>query len=87
MSDVSDAAIKHLAQQIHARGLATPALMLFDTFAPLGFLGEQALVAFGPLLPHQSWRTSAADLMHILQQPYARERLHQLLADPIERQD
>ncbi len=87
MSDLSEAAIEHLAQQIRARGLATPALMLFDTFAPLGFLGEQALVAFGPLLPHQGWRMRATDLLHVLQQPHARDRLHQLLADPIERQD
>lgn len=84
MSDIPDDVIERLVQQIHARGLATPTLMLFDTFAPLGFLGEQTLVALGPLLPVQNWRTAAANLLHILQQPHAHERLRHLLIEPAE---
>lgn len=81
MPNTSHDPVEHLADLLHARGLATPALMLFDTFAPLGFIGEQALVAFGPLMPLQTWRATAADMVQILQDEQDRERLRALLAD------
>lgn len=84
MNEASDDGVEHVARQIHARGLATPALILFDTFAPLGFIGEQALVALGPLLPRQQWRTTAFELLHILQDQHERDRLRQLLAEAVE---
>jgi hypothetical protein len=71
--------VEALARRIHAHGLATPALMLFDTFAPLSWIGEQALTALTPLLPQHIGATST--LLRVLQDEKERARLRELLTE------
>lgn len=44
------ALLDRIAGRIARRGLAAPALLFLETFAPLSFLGSQALHALTPLL-------------------------------------
>lgn len=77
MSDPDE--VERLARRIHAFGLATPALILFDTFAPLAWVGEQALAALNPLLPQHMERPSS--VLHLLRDEHQRARLRTMLAN------
>lgn len=72
--------VERLAQALQRYGLATPALMLLDALAPLGFFGEQLVAAFGPLLPSQNWRDGAEAFARTLDDERQRDRFQRLLA-------
>ncbi len=46
----TDALLDRAADKILRRGLATPAVLLFEMHKPLSFVGSQAAVAFSPFL-------------------------------------
>lgn len=50
-----DEPLEHLAHAIAQRGLATPARMLLDVLAPLGFLASQMTLFARPFVPRDRW--------------------------------
>jgi hypothetical protein len=70
-------ALVGVARLLRRYGLATPALIMIELGQPLGFVGEQILRGFGPLLPLGSWRAAAAALA----QEQSAATLLRLLAD------
>ena len=81
MHETDEDAIARLADELRRRGLATPALMLIDMATPLGFVGEQLLVALGPLLPSAAWRETATGLVATLRHEQSRDFLQHLLRE------
>ncbi len=47
--------IEQLARAIVQRGLTTPARMMLDVIAPLGFLASQATLFVRPFIPANRW--------------------------------
>lgn len=50
-----DEPLEQLARAIAQRGLATPARMLLDVLAPLGFLASQMTLFARPFVPGNRW--------------------------------
>ncbi len=50
-----DEPLEQLAHAIAQRGLATPARMLLDVLAPLGFLASQMTLFARPFVPGDRW--------------------------------
>ncbi len=48
--DERDRMIDHIAQQIHRRGLETPAILLLEMHKPLSFFASQTLIVTSPLI-------------------------------------
>ena len=81
MDPVHDNTIEELGTSLQRRGLATPALMLLDLAAPLGFLSEQLLLAARPFILSGRWRTRVDEIAQVLRDADRRERLRQFLTD------
>jgi hypothetical protein len=47
--------IEQLARAIAQRGLTTPARIMLDIIAPLGFLASQATLFARPFIPENRW--------------------------------
>ena len=81
MAETENLGIERLARRLRRRGFATPAMMMIDVLAPLGFVGEQMVVAFGPLLPTREWRQDVDGILVALRDQASRDLLHRLLED------
>lgn len=53
---LDDELLDQLASAIEQRGLATPARILLDVIAPLGFLAGQITLFARPFVPGNRWR-------------------------------
>lgn len=77
------AALHQLAAMLQERGLATPALLLVDTLAPLSFLGAPLISALRVFIPADHWHYTATHAIMLLQEAQGRDLLHQLLEEHI----
>lgn len=81
MAETERQEMERLARRLRGRGFATPAMMMIDMLAPLGFVGEQVAIAFGPLLPTPEWRQDVDGILVALRDQTSRDLLHRLLEE------
>ena len=75
LSQEDEALLDRIAAAIVRRGLASPAVLFLEAFAPLNFLGSQALHAIAPLLELAGGAADAERLAAVLERREAVEWL------------
>jgi hypothetical protein len=66
-TEVQRAIIERLCRQVHARGLATPALIFLESVRPLNYVSSQTLHFFAPILAAVADETACRELAEFLE--------------------